>query len=120
MIAAIFLILLGAYMACGLVFAIPFVQVGVKKIDPHAAHGSWGFRLLVIPGTMAFWPLLLRRWVSGVQEPPEECNPHRDCSRPALRHAAADPKGPEVRDQKSGVTQSLIASAATVNWETSS
>ena len=77
MIAALFLILLGTYMACGLVFAIPFVLVGVKKIDPHAAHGSWGFRLLVIPGAMAFWPLLLRRWASGVHEPPEECNAHR-------------------------------------------
>ena len=77
MIAAVFLILLTAYMACGLVFAIPFVLVGVKKIDPHAAHGSWGFRLLVIPGTMVFWPLLLRRWATGVKEPPEECNAHR-------------------------------------------
>ena len=77
MMAALFLILLGAYMACGLVFAIPFVLVGVKKIDLHAAHGSWGFRLLVIPGAMAFWPLLLRRWMSGFHEPPEECNAHR-------------------------------------------
>jgi len=80
MIAAIFLILLGAYMACGLVFAIPFALVGVKKIDPHAAHGSWGFRLLVIPGTMALWPLLLGRWFSGVQKPPEERNAHRGAS----------------------------------------
>ena len=77
MIAAIFLILVAAYMACGLVFAIPFALVGVKKIDPHAAHGSWGFRVLIIPGAMAFWPLLLRRWVTGVKEPPEECNAHR-------------------------------------------
>ena len=81
MIAAVFLILLGAYLACGLVFAIPFALVGVKKIDPHAAHGSWGFRLLVIPGTMAFWPLLLRRWATGVKEPPEECNAHRRAAR---------------------------------------
>jgi len=84
MIAAIFLILLGAYLACGLVFAIPFALVGVKKIDPHAAHGSWGFRLLVIPGTMAFWPLLLRRWMSGVHEPPEECNEHRRAARKGI------------------------------------
>ena len=54
MIATVFLILLGAYLVCGLAFAIPFALVGVKKIDPHAAHGSWGFRLLVIPGTTAF------------------------------------------------------------------
>ncbi len=81
MIAAVFLVLLGAYLACGLVFAIPFALVGVKKIDPHAAHGSWGFRLLVIPGTMAFWPLLLRRWATGIKEPPEECNAHRRAAR---------------------------------------
>jgi len=81
MIAAVFLILFGGYLTCGLVFAIPFALVGVKKIDPHAAHGSWGFRLLVIPGTMAFWPLLLRRWFGGTHEPPEECTPHRPCSR---------------------------------------
>ena len=77
MIAAVFLILLGAYLACGLVFAIPFALVGVKKIDPHALHGSWGFRFLVIPGMVVFWPMLLRRWASGVTQPPEECNAHR-------------------------------------------
>jgi hypothetical protein len=77
MIAAVFLILLGIYLACGFVFAVPFVLFGVKKIDPHAARGSWGFRLLIIPGTAAFWPLLLRRWMKGVHEPPEECDAHR-------------------------------------------
>ena len=83
MIAAIFLILLGAYLAVGLVFAIPFVLFGVKKIDPHAAHGSWGFRLLIIPGTMAFWPLLLRRWAMGVHEPPVEKTAHRRAIPPS-------------------------------------
>jgi hypothetical protein len=77
MIAAIFLIALGVYQVCGLAFAIPFALVGVKKIDPHAAHGSWGFRLLIIPGTMAFWPLLLKRWTSGAHGPPEEHTAHR-------------------------------------------
>jgi hypothetical protein len=81
MIVAVLLILLGIYLGCGLVFAIPFVLIGVKKIDPHAAHGSWGFRLVVIPGTMAFWPLLLRRWAIGVKEPPEERNAHRWTAR---------------------------------------
>ena len=81
MIAAAFLILLGIYLVCGLLFAVPFVFSGVKKIDPHAAHGSWGFRLLIIPGTMAFWPLLLRRWMRGVHEPPEECNAHRRAAK---------------------------------------
>ena len=81
MIAAIFLILLGAYLACGLVFAVPFALLGAKKIDPHAAHGSWGFRLLIIPGSMALWPLLLKRWSNGTKQPPEECNAHRRLTR---------------------------------------
>ena len=81
MIAAAFLILLGLYLAGGISFAIPFVFVGVKKIDPHAAHGSWGFRLLIFPGTLAFWPLLLRRWLKGISAPPEERNAHRQAAK---------------------------------------
>jgi hypothetical protein len=81
MIAGALLILLSAYLACGLGFAIPFALVGVKRIDSHAVHGSWGFRVLIIPGTMALWPLLLRRWLKGVHEPPEESNAHRRAAR---------------------------------------
>ena len=77
MIASAFLITLGIYLICGCLFAIPFAWAGVKRMDPHAAHGSWGFRLLIIPGTLAFWPLLLRRWLKGIHEPPEETNAHR-------------------------------------------
>jgi hypothetical protein len=77
MIAAAFLIALGVYLLCGLVFAIPFAFIGAGRIDPHACHGSWGFRALIIPGTMALWPLLARRWLGGAQEPPEERNAHR-------------------------------------------
>jgi len=98
MIAAILLILIGAYVACGLVFAIPFALAGVKRIDPHAAHGSWGFRLLVIPGTIPFWPLLLRRWLGGAHEPPEECTPHRTCTG---RREEADSSGSRITHRAS-------------------
>ena len=76
MIAALFLLLAGFYLAVGVLFAVPFALVGVNKIDSHSARGTWGFRLMIIPGTIALWPLLLRRWMSRVQEPPEEGSAH--------------------------------------------
>jgi hypothetical protein len=81
MLAEALLIAAGIYLLCGMVFAIPFVLVGVGKIDPHAARGSRGFRVLIIPGTMFLWPLLACRWLTGIHEPPEEKNPHRCAAR---------------------------------------
>jgi hypothetical protein len=77
MIAEIFLTALALYLLCGFLFAIPFVLVGAGKIDPHAAHGSWGFRVLIFPGSVLFWPLLAKRWAKGLVEPPEEKNANR-------------------------------------------
>jgi hypothetical protein len=69
------------------VFSIPFVFIGVTKLDPHAAHGSWGFRLLIIPGSILLWPLLSYRWVKGIHEPPEERNVHRLSAKVGLQIA---------------------------------
>ena len=92
MIAAGLLILTGIYLLCGLIFSVPFVLVGVGKIDPHAAHGTWGFRLLIIPGTILLWPLLARRWLKGVHEPPEERNPHRRRAEWGMQNVESVPK----------------------------
>ena len=81
MIAEILLSIAAVYLLCGILFAIPFVLIGVGKIDPHAAHGSWGFRVLIIPGTIFFWPMLARRWLGGIRQPPEERNAHRCAAR---------------------------------------
>ena len=59
------------YVALGLLFAIAFVTVGVQRIDPGAQGGSILFRLLILPGTAAFWPLLLRRWLMSGSAPAE-------------------------------------------------
>ena len=59
----IILVIVAVYLFAGLLFAIPFVLKGVDKID-DGAHGSkWGFRIIIIPGTIVFWPLLLKRWL---------------------------------------------------------
>jgi len=54
---------LGVYLLIGLLFALAFAVKGVQQVD-HAAEGTGiGFRLLIIPGTVALWPILLRKWV---------------------------------------------------------
>ena len=71
---------LGIYLTIGLLVAIPFAFKGAKTIDPAASEGTWGFKLLIIPGTMVFWPLLLTRWLGGKPQP-EECSAHRRAAR---------------------------------------
>ena len=80
---AMILLVLATYLACGSLFAVPFVLIGVKRIDPHAARGSWGFRILVFPGSIFLWPVLAKRWLSGASAPPEERNAHRSAARGA-------------------------------------
>jgi hypothetical protein len=52
----------GAYVAAGLVFAAAFVTWGVRRIDAAARAGTLGFRLIILPGVVVLWPVLLIRW----------------------------------------------------------
>jgi len=70
----------GLYAALGLLFAVPFVARGIDRVDPAAAGASWGFRLVVLPGVVALWPLLARRWLTGGRAPAER-NAHRRAAR---------------------------------------
>ena len=64
MILGIILSFVGLYLLFGFLFAIPFVIKGVIVIDPDGAQGTtWGFRLIIIPGTIVFWPVLLKKWL---------------------------------------------------------
>lgn len=67
---------LAIYLLLGLLVAVPFAFLGAKRIDPAAEEGTRGFKLLIIPGAMIFWPLMLRRWITG-QAPPVESSAHR-------------------------------------------
>lgn len=68
---------LATYAGLGLVFAVPFVWFGVQRLDSEAQGSGVGFRLLILPGVAAFWPMFLYRWRRGIAEPPVENNPHR-------------------------------------------
>jgi hypothetical protein len=73
--------LLTTYAVAGTAFAIPFAIRGVARIDPLGAGSPWSFRLLIVPGTIIFWPLLLVRWSAGSLAPPVEINAHRRATR---------------------------------------
>jgi hypothetical protein len=73
--------ILAIYASVGLVFAVPFVWLGVQRLDSEARGSGIGFRLLILPGTAAFWPMFLYRWRRGVAEPPAENNPDRLSSK---------------------------------------
>jgi hypothetical protein len=51
------------YSLCGLVVGLPFVLYGIVRIDHAAKDTSLAFRLLVLPGAAALWPLMAAKWV---------------------------------------------------------
>jgi hypothetical protein len=75
--AKAFVATLAVYGGLGFLFAVPFVWRGVQRLDSEARGSGIGFRLLILPGVAAFWPMFLYRWMRGIGEPPVEKNPHR-------------------------------------------
>ena len=61
----IILIIVVVYLALGVLFLIPFLTKGITKVD-EGAHGSTiGFKIIIIPGIIVFWPTLLSKWMKG-------------------------------------------------------
>ena len=73
---------MAGYASLGLVFALPFVFLGVQRLDSEAQGSGIGFRLLILPGVAAFWPMFLCRLRRGIVEPPVEKTPHRLLRKP--------------------------------------
>ena len=71
------------YLAIGVAFGLWFVLRGVNRLDSGAAQGTWGFRVIILPGAAALWPLLAMR-VARRAAPPFERTPHkRAAARPS-------------------------------------
>jgi hypothetical protein len=58
-----FLIIVATYLVCGFVFMIAFIVKGVDVVDEGAHGSSIGFRIIIIPGVIVFWIVLLREWI---------------------------------------------------------
>jgi hypothetical protein len=63
--AAIILWVVGLYAGAGALVALGFAAVAAPRLSGHGPHTpmTWGARLLLIPGAILFWPLVLKRWL---------------------------------------------------------
>jgi hypothetical protein len=50
-----------AYLLAGLVVAGFFFARWLKAVDPAAVGGNWGFRVLITPGVIVLWPVVVMR-----------------------------------------------------------
>lgn len=55
----------GAYLGAGAMFAIVYLAVFARRLDPGARRASPGFALFVAPGLALLWPAMLVRLLSG-------------------------------------------------------
>jgi hypothetical protein len=65
------------YACIGVLVAAWISLRGLHRLTPVAARGTWGFRLLILPGLTALWPLMLTRLIRGGGHPPTERTAHR-------------------------------------------
>ena len=63
--AALFVTLLGIYLAAGLCVAAAFVTVGIGRVLPHQMTFTPIARLFLFPGSAALWPYVLYRWLAA-------------------------------------------------------
>ncbi len=50
----------------GLVVAVLFLVWGIEAVDA-GTHGSYAFRVLLVPGLILLWPLVILRWAQLMQ-----------------------------------------------------
>ncbi|MEL7296342.1 MAG: hypothetical protein AAGJ86_01705 [Pseudomonadota bacterium] len=67
--ASTIMALLGGYLLIGLVVAIGLLLSGLGNMDPAAAQLRWRVRLLLLPGLVGLWPLMLAKRLTQ-SEPP--------------------------------------------------
>lgn len=49
------------YLIIGILFAVFFLWKGLARMDEKTIGTSWFFKALILPGTIALWPILLRK-----------------------------------------------------------
>lgn len=61
-IVQLVLIIVGLYLVIGVVASVALHMRGLSKIDHGVKGTSVWFRLIITPGLIVFWPLMLSKW----------------------------------------------------------
>ena len=69
-IATIGLNIAGIYLLLGIIFAIAFLWKGITKVDAGAKNTRFFLKLLIFPGAVLFWVVLLRKWIKSTKSKP--------------------------------------------------
>lgn len=56
---------LGAYAIVGLLLLVPFQRWALPVLDESSHGASRGFRVVISPGLVALWPVILRKWIAA-------------------------------------------------------
>jgi hypothetical protein len=51
-----------SYLIVGVLFAVVFVTRLIVRLDKAAVGAPWSFRLLIFPGCVVLWPILLNKY----------------------------------------------------------
>ena len=51
------------YAVIGVLVALGFLLRGVGKVDPAAKGSSVLFRVVIFPGCVGLWPVVLNKWI---------------------------------------------------------
>lgn len=62
MLVTLLLLAILVYIIAGICFLPFFYSKGIHTIDEAVKGSSVGFYIIIIPGVLIFWPVLLRQW----------------------------------------------------------
>jgi len=62
-VAQILVVVFLVYLGVGVLVAIPFVSVGVQRVDAAARGSGPLFRVLILPGCAGLWPVVAWKWL---------------------------------------------------------
>ncbi|PHS27858.1 MAG: hypothetical protein COA84_03630 [Robiginitomaculum sp.] len=60
---------LGFYLVLGVLYGLYFISFAAGAMVPAARGAGLGFRLMILPGAIMFWPVLLARLIKGYPAP---------------------------------------------------